>query len=122
MRQQGSFAPPNSIFFIEDKTGGKSPELDDMSVRIWATQSCIIVGCLMSQDGPTEFILSDESGDAVAGAPAFDGMLDTPSRVVEISTSERDILLKSNVSGNLTRVRIWTDHPSEPEPIVVVLG
>ncbi|MEZ5764289.1 MAG: hypothetical protein R3D69_08580 [Xanthobacteraceae bacterium] len=122
MRQQGSFSPLNSIFFIEDKAGGTSPELDEHGIRIWSTPSCIIVGCLMSDDGPTELTLSDQSGDAIAETPAFDGMLDTPSRVVEISTSEREVLLKSAVPRNLTRVRIWTDHPSEPDHILVVLG
>lgn len=122
MRQRGSFAPPNSIFFIEDQTRGKSPEIEEQRPRIWSTRSCIIVGCLMSQDGPTELILSDASGDAIAGTPAFDAILDTPSRVVEVSTSEREVLLRSVVPAHFTRVRIWTDDPSEPEHILVVLG
>lgn len=73
-------------------------------------------------DGETEFILSDSTDDAPKADPAFDGVLDTPSKVVEVSTSEREILLYRKVPSHFTRVRIWTDHPTEPEHILVVLG
>jgi hypothetical protein len=73
-------------------------------------------------DGETEFILSDSADDAPKDDSAFDAVLDTPSRVVEVSTSEREILLHRDVPSHFTRVRIWTDHPTEPEHILVVLG
>jgi hypothetical protein len=71
-------------------------------------------------DGETELIVSDQ--EVLAGAPAFDGMIDTPSKALEVSTSERQILLRCEVASYLTRVRVWTDHPSEPEKIFVALG
>lgn len=35
---------------------------------------------------------------------------------------KRSRLLRAEVPGHFTRVRVWTDHPTEPEHIVVVLG
>ena len=122
MKEKISFAPPNCIFFLDDPRSGEIPEIDSRPVHIWSTRSCIIVGCLAFMDGETEFILSDSADDAPKGDSAFDGVLDTPSRAVEVSTSEREILLHREVPSHFTRVRIWTDHPTEPEHILVVLG
>ena len=123
MRELVRCAPPNSQFYLEDSARkGTSPEIEGWSPAIWSTRSCIIVGCFPFMDGETEFILSDQSRDALPEPPAFDGVLDTPSRIIELSTSEWQILTRHVVPTHLTRVRIWTDHPSEPEHILVVLG
>lgn len=122
MKQSVLFAPPNSLFFLEDPAGGKSPEIDDRPARIWSTRSCIIVACLCFVDGKTEFVASN-SAEGVPSAPAaFDGMLDTPSRVIEVSTSEREVLLRCPVQTHFTRVRVWTNHPSEPDKILALFG
>ncbi len=115
-------APPNSIFVLEDVRGGKSPEIEMIEPAIWATRSCIIVGSLCFMDGETELAVSDLPDDALAAAPAFDGVLDTPNRIFRVSTSEEDVLLRLPVPGHFTRVRVWTDHPKWPDHILVVLG
>ena len=121
MRKSIKIAPANSSFFLEDSgEGGRYPEIDQRLPRIWSTESCIIVATLVFMDGETELTVSDEG--APPGAPAFEGMLETPSKVLQVSTSENDILLRCDVAGNATRVRVWTDHPSEPENIFVALG
>jgi len=113
-------APPNSMFFLEDPQGGKSPAIDERSSRIWSTKSCIIVGCQAFVDGETEFFASTSEHDILPAEPAFDGMLETPSLIVEISTSERQILLRCEIQRHLTRVRIWTNDPSLPDHILAV--
>lgn len=40
----------------------------------------------------------------------------------KVSTSEREVLLRCDVEGHFTRVRVWTDHPTEPDHILIVLG
>jgi hypothetical protein len=119
MRRLIRTAPPNSIFFLQDSGGGKFPEIDQRNLRIWSTTSCIIIGCLSFMDGETELTVSDEG--VLPGAAVFDGVLVTPSKVVEVSTSENQTLLRCDVENHLTRVRIGTDHPSEPEKIFVAL-
>ncbi|NVN87020.1 MAG: hypothetical protein HXX15_13145 [Rhodopseudomonas sp.] len=122
MKQSVRIAPPNSLFFLEDPSGGKSPEIDDRPVRIWSTRSCIIVACLCFVDGETEFDASTSAADVPSTPAAFDGILDTPSGIVEVSTSEREVLLRCDVGTHVTRVRVWTDHPTEPEHIHVSFG
>ena len=121
MRKSIKTAPANSIFFLEDAGGGgRYPEIDQRIPRIWSTESCIIIGTLAFMDGETELTLSDEG--VPPGAPVFDGLLETPSKVVEASTSENETLMLCEVMGHATRIRVWTDHPSEPEHIFVALG
>jgi hypothetical protein len=113
-------APPNSIFFFQDASGGKYPDIDQRYLRIWSTESCIIIACLSFMDGETELTVSDEG--TPPGAPAFEGMLKTPSKVIEVFTSENETLMLCEVASLSTRIRVWTDHPSEPEHIFVALG
>jgi hypothetical protein len=122
MKHTTTCAPPNSMVFLEDARGGKSPTIDDAVPAIWATPTTIVVGTLCFVDGPTELIVSDQPADALSTSPAFEGVLDTPTGVVELSTSEREVLLRCPVSTQLTRVRVWTDHPREPQHVCFVLG
>lgn len=122
MKQSFRTAPPNSLFFIEDPIGGQSPEIDSRAPRIWSSHSCIIVGCLNFTDGETDFTASNSADDAAPSAPAFAGSLDTPSGLIEISTSEREVLLRIAVATHVTPVQIWINHPSEPDRILAVFG
>lgn len=122
MKQSCRLAPPNSIFFIEDAAGGELPLIDGRAPRIWASQRGIIVGCLSFMDGETEFTASDSADDAARSVPTFSGEIATPGRLIEVSTSEREVLLRIPVAGATTRVRIWTNHPSEPNEILAVFG
>jgi hypothetical protein len=120
MKKLVRMAPPNSMFFFQDSGGGKYPEIDQRLLRIWATESCVIVATLAFMDGETELIVSDE--DTPPSAPAFEAMLKTPSKVIEVFTSENETLMLCDVPNTSTRVRVWGDHPSEPEHIFVALG
>ena len=73
-------------------------------------------------DGPTEVTLDAATNVDPGNAPVFDGSLETPSRTVVASTVDRKPLLRVSVPGNQTRVRIWTNHPMEPDKVVVGVG
>lgn len=124
-------APPNSIVFISDPRSEVIPKIDKRSRAIWATPSCLAVGCLAAQDGETE--LTVFAGDAANEAArdiankadfdqTFDGILDTPRQTLSVSTSERQVLLQVAVPTRTTRVRVLTDHPTEPERVVVLIN
>jgi hypothetical protein len=75
----------------------------------------------MFADGPSRFTLC-RGADAVGrGQPSFSGDLETPSRVVALSTTEGRTLLEVPVSAALTRVRIWTNHPTEPDDVIIAV-
>jgi len=114
-------SPPNSMLFVSDISGGKTPEIV-RGKRIWSTPSCVALGCLMEQDGPTDVTLGLASEVALPERPAFDGVIETPSRVVVVSTTEHRQVLRAEVSDARTRLRIWVNHPSEPDRVVLGLG
>ncbi len=88
---------------------------------ILATASCVAVGCLMYLDGETEVVVGNPSEVAFGRAPAFDGMLETPSHTVVISTVELETVLQAAVPNVRTRIRIWVNHPTEPDKIGIGL-
>jgi hypothetical protein len=75
----------------------------------------------MEQDGPTEFVLGPTREVDPGDRPAFDGQLETPNCAVVVSTVERELLLSENVPTKRTRVRIWVNHPTEPDKVIVGL-
>jgi hypothetical protein len=48
-------------------------------------------------------------------------MLDTPHHMVVVSTVERQTVLETRVPEGRTRVRIWVDHPKEPDKVIIGL-
>lgn len=121
MYAQTRVAPPNSLLFISDPNGGIGPEFIRGRL-ILSTPSCISVGCRMFADGETLVLLGSATEVDPGDPPAFDGMLDTPNRAVVISTVERETVLAMPVPSSRTRVRIWVDHPTEPDKVIVGVG
>jgi hypothetical protein len=121
MQNSIKISPPNSMLFISDRDTGVVPEIT-RGTRIWATPSCIVFGCLMFMDGETEVTLGNTSEVGTSDKAAFEGMLESPSRVVVVSTVGWKPILSSAVTSRITRVRIWTNHPTEPDKVVIGLG
>jgi hypothetical protein len=72
-------------------------------------------------DGETEVTLGAAHIVDPRTRPAFDGMLATPGHAVVVSTVERKTILKEPVGGTFTRVRIWVNHPTEPDKVIIGL-
>jgi len=73
-------------------------------------------------DGETEIILGPIIEVNPNAQPAFDGILETPKFSVVVSTVERETILSSSVPSTRTRVRIWVNHPTEPDKVQIGLG
>ena len=76
----------------------------------------------MFLDGETEVTLSPAEDLNFGNPPAFDADLETPNRVVTVWTVERETVLETTVPSTQTRLRIWVNHPTEPDNIVIGLG
>jgi hypothetical protein len=113
-------APPNSLLFISDADGGDTPEITRGS-RLWATPTCIAIGCHPFMDGETEVILGASRDVDPKSSPAFEGLLSTPNRIVVVSTVERETLLSATVPNKSTRVKVWTNDPKTPDKVIVGL-
>lgn len=121
MQRSIRVAPPNSLLFVSDSNGGKVPDFLPERL-VLATPSCISVGCLTFADGETEVTLGPAIEVNPGKSPAFDGDLETPNRAVAVSTVEREKLLEERVPFENTRVRIWVNHPTEPDKVIVGWG
>ena len=119
--------PPNSIVFIcdpvflSDLSRGTIPVLESGSA-LAATESRISIACASEQDLPTEITFGPARDVAPEGAPIFDAQLETPSRTVNLATVDQDAVVSSSVTEARTRVRIWVNHPKEPDKVVVCIG
>lgn len=115
-------APPNSIVFLEDVGGGEIEDLLHGEPHIGASPSVIWIGCLAFMDGTTEFVLGFAKEIDPGDPPIFDDMLKTPSRAVALRTSHLRTILGNKVPTDSTRVRVWTNDPSEPDHVIIGLG
>lgn len=115
-------APPNSIVFLEDVGGGEIEDLHHGEPHIGASPSVIWIGCLAFMDGTTEFVLGFAKEIDPGDPPIFDDMLKTPSRAVALRTSHLRTILGNKVPTDSTRVRVWTNDPSEPDHVIIGLG
>lgn len=114
-------APPNSLLFVSDRQGGVTPRIT-RGKSIWSTPSCVAVGCFTFADGPTAVTLGRSHEVATEGRAAFDGNLETPSGVVVVALVGGREILRATVSAPSTRVRVWTNHPHEPDDVIIGLG
>lgn len=117
------FAPPNSIIFISGSEDAELPPSDERWEGGFAsTPSCIIVTCYPAPDGKTEITLEQSPASTTKTRPAFAGYLDTPTHRVIVWTFEWTKVLELKVPTNRSRVRIWTNHPNQPNEVRIAVG
>jgi hypothetical protein len=116
-----SLPVPNAIFFITGSETKDMPEIERGS-SIWSTPACIAVGCKPDVDGETKIAIGAPEQVGLAGKPAFDGELQTPSQVVSVDIVPGKKVLEQPVPGTSTRIRIWVNHPIEPNNVTIGLG
>lgn len=112
--------PPYSLLFISDPSLEDFPEQNGDRIR-W-TDGCVSISCLGYQENDTKVTLGPLSEVARFGAPIVERVIFTPHREVVVSTVELKVVLRATVPSTRTRVRIWENHPSEPDEIIVGLG
>jgi hypothetical protein len=120
MKHEIQIKPPNSVVLIMDYAAGVIPE--SMAGKLVAsTSSCIAVGTLSEADGLTRISISDQTPTDVTESPIFDGVLDTPNRHLSVCSAHNEALMVIPVGGGKTSVRIWANHPFEPDRINIVV-
>ena|SRR5436309_263039 len=113
-------AAPNALLLLSDINGGMAPNEMQGSL-IASTPACIAIGCMSDCNGETEVSVGLGRDVGTSEAPTFEGELDSPSRTVALRTVLRSRVLEASVRNARTRVRIWVNHPSEPDKIVIGL-
>jgi hypothetical protein len=115
-------APDNSLILVMDRTVGTVPDSMNRNL-VSATPSCVAIGTMAQADGETFISLSDEIPARLPKQePVFDGIIPTPSKRLSVCSVHDEPLLVLDVAASSTRVRIWANHPWEPNEIWIVVG
>jgi hypothetical protein len=114
------FSPPYSIVVVSDQGDIDLPEALQGRV-VSASESAVLVACLSEADGETQFTLGRIADLDRREAPAYHGTLRTPNHLLAVWSAEGQQLLALAVSHETTNVKIWTNHPTEPDDIVVAV-
>jgi hypothetical protein len=118
---KATIRPPYSIVFVSDPTHRyDTPDITPGKL-VWSTTDCVAIGTLAEVDGMTTLLLESRIEDKV-GRVVFAGYIDTPGRMVAISTAETEVVLSIPVPDQRTRVTIWANDESGPDLILVEAG
>jgi hypothetical protein len=119
MNKSIQIAPPNSFIVVIDRASKLDvPRVIAGRKNVAGTPSCIAIGTLCNIDGETCVSLTDQ---APPGEPVYDGILETPKRRVSVCSMLLDPFVECDVPSETTRVRVWTNRPSEPDNIQIVV-
>jgi hypothetical protein len=111
-------APPYSVVFLTGEIEFEAPESMNSAI-VASTPSCIAIGCMSADDGPSEFKIVRRVERAEGLKLVFDGFASTPDKVLFLMTVNHDLLLKTSVEHSRMRICIWVNHPVEPNKIVI---
>ena len=73
-------------------------------------------------DGETVVTLAPANEIVTDNQLVFDGILETQSLSLVVSTVDRETILDSPVHTGRTRVRIWVNRPTEPDSVQIGLN
>ena len=108
----------NSVVFISDPSWSVNIPEDTGSNLVSFNSSCISIGTLMESDGKTKLRLGGQYSEPV-GWIIFEGILETPGKMVSVSDALGNLLLEINVSASSTLLRIWVNDAREPDIISI---
>jgi hypothetical protein len=108
---------PNGVVFVRDSRGGVAPE-PVRGAQVLSTPSCIALACMIDGEGETSILIGNGLALDPGGRPLFDGMIETPSCTVAISTVERSSVAEAKVTGIHTRIRVWTNRAFLPDRLM----
>lgn len=86
------------------------------------TSDCISIPCIYWNDGDTHFTVGEASEITMATPPTFDGILNTPDKMLVFFDANDPKFASLSVPTIKTRIRVWIDHPTQPENVVVAWG
>lgn len=119
--QKITVAPEYVSFYVAGKLNVQVP-LDHDYRRIAATQDCINIPCLYWNDGDTTITLGPFGEVHRSDEPAFDNMLNTPDKKIIVFDANEPEMASAVVPTDRTRIRIWVNHPTDPDQVTIAWG
>jgi hypothetical protein len=122
--QSATLTPSNSLVLIMDPAKSEIPA--SMSGReVAMTSSCIAVGTLEEHEGPTAVRMVDATSVQNEPLPPLE-VADTTLHCESNSLVVSDVLGERYIEWSLStadvRVRVYTNHSTEPDEIAIVVG
>lgn len=119
--QRATVRAPNGLLFICDRDSKDYPDVDGKG-SFWRTPSMIALACEIDCEGPAEVVIGPMDRVSQPSAPLLDDVIETPSLLLTFELVPNTIVLETLVKGVTTRLRVWTNHPSQPDMIVIGLS
>lgn len=89
---------------------------------IFSSPECINVPALYWNTGDTHVTFGPILEIMETREPDFDGMLSTPNNELILFDAIEPEFAIAYVKSTKTRIRVWIDHPSEPENVTIAWG
>ncbi|MBW9063183.1 hypothetical protein JNB71_07620 [Rhizobium herbae] len=116
-----SIAPEYLSFYVAGRRNVDIPLHMDRK-GVLSSDDCINIPALYWNDGDTNVTLGPASEVTGTRAPDFDGILNTPNNEPILFDAIEPEFAIAQVPSAKTRIRIWIDHPTEPENVVIAWG
>jgi hypothetical protein len=118
-RLEGGF--PWGLLVVSDQESSEQiPEWTGEDEQVTSSASSLVVKVEHEQDGPATVHVYKGAGD-LAGEPAFEGMLTTPSGVLTVADAVGRQLIRVPGAAGMHRVRILLNRPRRASHIDVVI-
>jgi hypothetical protein len=89
---------------------------------IFSSSDCINVPACYWSDGDTNVTFGPILEITEVRDPDFDGILNTPNNELILFDAIEPEFASAQVPSAKTRIRVWIDHPIEPENVVIAWG
>jgi hypothetical protein len=122
-RRSMQIALPNGLLFVRDSKIRKFPDIDDEKASFWSIPTCVMIQGLVDSEGETGITVGAVNQVSQSKPPAFDRMLETPSRRLIFEIVPGETVHEVGVPTDKTRIRIWTDGRHRcAETLVIGVG
>lgn len=117
--------PPGSLVLVHDAEDYERPPPDhaDGSAVPTAGRACVAVGTCVPLDGPTDLAVARAAEEPpLPPLELHDAPMEVTSGALAVSSSNEEPYITLSVEPGSTRVRVYANHATEPDRIVVVAG
>lgn len=114
-------APEYLSIYVAGRRNVKIPLHMDKQ-GIFSSPDCINVPALYWNDGDTHVTFGPASEITEARKPDFEGILNTSDKELILFDANEPQYAIADVPSTKTRIRVWIDHPTEPEYVIIAWG
>ena len=120
--QRMSIAPEYVSFYVAGRRNVDIPMHMDRKGGVLTSNDCINIPALYWNDGDTHVAIGPYSEIKEAREPDSDSVLNTPDLEFILFDAIDPQFAIVQVPSDKTRIRVWIDHPTEPENVVIAWG